>query len=69
VRYGDGIIGVSFNSSFVIRFDRAELGTESNLNKDIGGFQDKSAMGFAFTGEEYVLSFFTGRHGRIGPME
>jgi hypothetical protein len=29
-RYGDGIIGVSFNSSCVMRFDRAQSGTQSD---------------------------------------
>ena len=29
-RYGDGIIGVSFNSSCVMRFDRAEPGSQSD---------------------------------------
>ena len=33
-RYGDGIIGVSFISSCVMRFDRAELGTQSDKLKD-----------------------------------
>ena len=32
-RYGDGIIGVSFNSSCVMRFDRAELGSQSDKDK------------------------------------
>ena len=32
-RYGDGIIGVSFNSSCVMRFDRAEPGSQNDLDK------------------------------------
>ena len=40
-RYGDGIIGVSFNSSCVMRFDRAEPGTESD--KNVGELQDSKS--------------------------
>jgi hypothetical protein len=52
-RYGDGIIGVSFNSSCVMRFDRAEPGTESD--KHIGGFQDKSARWDLYLPERSII--------------
>ena len=52
-RYGDGIIGVSLNSSCVMRFDRAEHGTQSD--KDIGGFQDKSARWDLYLPERSII--------------
>jgi hypothetical protein len=52
-RYGDGIIGVSFNSSCVMRFDRAEPGTESD--KDIGDLQDKSARWDLYLPERSII--------------
>jgi hypothetical protein len=69
-RYGD-IIGLSFDSNCVMRFDRAEPNTQSD--KNIEEFQDKSSQWDLYLTERSILSFFLGlgrhRDGTIGPME
>jgi len=52
-RYGDGIIGVSFGSSCVMRFDRTEHGTQSN--EDIAGSQDKRTRWDLYLPERSIL--------------
>jgi len=52
-RYGDGIIGVSFSSSCVMRFDRAEPETLSD--EDIGGSKDQRTRWDLFLPERSIL--------------
>ena len=52
-RYGDGIIGVSFSSSCVMRFDRTEHGTQSY--EDIEGLQDKRTRWDLYLPERSIL--------------
>ena len=54
-RYGDGIIGVSFNSSCVMRFDRAETRIGTQSDKDIGEFQDKRARWDLYLPERSII--------------
>ena len=52
-RYGDGIIGVSFSSSCVMRFDRAK--PETKNDEDIGVFQDKRTRWDLYLPERSIL--------------
>ena len=52
-RYGDGIIGVSFSSSCVMRFDKTQPGTQSD--EDGGVRQDKRTRWDLFLPERSIL--------------
>ena len=53
-RYGDGIIGVSFSSSCVMRFDRAEPGTQSDY-EGMPEFQNKRTRWDLYLPERSII--------------